>query len=60
MVKDQNGGHFPWRLFASELAGTALLVLFGLSLVILMFWAGSPFVVALPPESFFSTGFGSW
>ncbi len=32
----------PWRRFASELIGTALLVLVGLSLVILMFGSGSP------------------
>lgn len=49
-MNDQNGGRLPWRLFVSELAGTALLVLFGLSLVILMFGAGSPFVEAVPHE----------
>ena len=42
MKKDKNGGRFPWPLFFSELVGTALLVLVGLSLVIVMFGAGSP------------------
>ena len=32
----------PWQVFVSELVGTALLVLVGLSLVILMFGEGSP------------------
>jgi len=50
MLNDQNGGHFPWRLFASELVGTALLVLVGLSLVVLMFGAGSPILLVLPDE----------
>ncbi len=49
-MSDQNGGHFPWRLFSSELVGTALLVLVGLSVVILMFGAGSPIVRALPEQ----------
>ena len=42
MTKDENGRRFPWPLFVSELVGTALLVLVGLSLVIVMFGAGSP------------------
>jgi aquaporin Z len=50
MLKDQNGGHFPWRLFASESVGTAVLLLIGLSLVILMFGTGSPIPLALPNE----------
>ncbi|MFO1429943.1 MAG: aquaporin [Candidatus Competibacteraceae bacterium] len=41
---------FPWWLFVAELIGTALLVLVGLSLVILMFGAGSPIAQALPSE----------
>jgi len=40
----------PWRVFVAELVGTALLVLAGLSLVILMFGAGSPVAAALPSE----------
>jgi len=50
MQNDQNGRHFPWRVFASELVGTALLVLVGLSLVILIFGAGSPILLAFPDE----------
>jgi aquaporin Z len=37
-------------MFASELIGTALLVLVGLSLVILMFGTGSPIVRVVPSE----------
>ena len=40
----------PWQVFLSELVGTALLVLVGLSLVILMFGDGSPVASALPSE----------
>jgi aquaporin Z len=50
MMNDRNGGHFPRRLFVSELVGTALLVLIGLSLVILTFGAGSPIARVLPHE----------
>ena len=50
MVNDQNGGHFPWRLYASELIGTALLLLIGLSLVTLMFGTGSPMAHLIPSE----------
>ena len=39
-----------WRLFFSELIGTALLVLGGLSLVIFMFGEGSPMARLLPNE----------
>lgn len=42
--------NLPWQTFASEFFGTALLVLVGLSLVILMFGAGSPIVQAVPNE----------
>ena len=41
---------FPWNQMISELIGTALLVLVGLSLVILMFGAGSPMPRILPDE----------
>ena len=41
---------FPWRLFLSELIGTALLVLVGLSLVIVMFGTGSPMARLIPSE----------
>jgi aquaporin Z len=50
MANDQNNGHFPWRLFISELVGTALLVLIGLSLVILMFGTGTPMARLIPSE----------
>jgi len=40
----------PWPLLFSELAGTALLVLIGLSLVTVMFGTGSSIVRALPNE----------
>jgi len=43
-------GVLPWRIFVSELVGTALLVLVGLSLVILMFGDGSPIKEVLPSE----------
>ena len=38
----------PWPLFASELIGTALLILVGLSIVIVMFGDGSPMLQAVP------------
>ena len=47
---DPNGRPVPWALFLSELIGTALLVLFGLSLVIFMFGAGSPMARLVPDE----------
>ena len=40
----------PWPLFFSELAGTALLVATGLSIVIVMFGSGSPVPRALQDE----------
>jgi aquaporin Z len=40
--------HIHWQPLLSELVGTALLVLVGLSLVILMFGDGSPIARALP------------
>jgi len=39
---------FPWSIFLSEVVGTALLVLGGLSCVILMFGEGSPLPGLLP------------
>jgi aquaporin Z len=50
-MEDSNGRHMPWRLFASELIGTALLVLVGLSIVILMFGAGTPMAQLIPGEA---------
>jgi aquaporin Z len=49
-MKNMDDKHLPWRLFLSELVGTALLVLVGLSLVIVMFGAGSPILRILPNE----------
>src|SRR5262249_5109 len=48
MKKDLNDWQFPWRLFLSELIGTAVLLLGGLSLVIFMFGAGSPMERIVP------------
>jgi len=41
----------PWGLYMSELIGTALLVLVGLSLVIFMFGNGTPMAQLLPSEA---------
>ena len=49
-MKDSKGQTYPWRLFVSELVGTALLVLVGLSLVILMFGTGTPMARLIPSE----------
>jgi aquaporin Z len=45
-----NNKKLLWQPFLSELIGTALLVLVGLSLVILMFGSGSPVAKFLPHE----------
>jgi aquaporin Z len=54
----------PWQVFVSELVGTMLLLLVGLSLVILMFGEGSPMKNILPSEDArrLITGFlfGGW
>jgi len=49
-MRNQRAPPLPWQMFASELVGTALLVLVGLSLVILMFGAGSSITRAVPAE----------
>jgi aquaporin Z len=49
MIKDIQP--FPWRLFLSELIGKVLLVVVGLSLVTVMFGAGSPIAQILPSEA---------
>ena len=41
-MNDQTGRTLPWGVFVPELIGTALLVLVGLSLVIVMFGDGTP------------------
>lgn len=46
----RRGVPLPWALFASELAGTAILVLAGLSLVIVMFGDGSPMPRLVPSD----------
>src|SRR4029450_2104800 len=48
MEPGQNGWHFPWQPFLAELIGTGALLLGGLSLVILIFGAGSPIERILP------------
>jgi aquaporin Z len=42
LAKEHEKWRFPWRLFLSEMIGTGLLLLCGLSLVIFMFGAHSP------------------
>ena len=49
-MEDSKSRHIPWGLFVSELIGTALLVLVGLSLVILMFGTGTPMARLIPSE----------
>jgi aquaporin Z len=49
-VNDHNPPRFPWQPVFSEFIGTALLVLIGLSVVILMFGAGSPMARFIPDE----------
>lgn len=55
---------FPWPLFCAELIGTGLLLMVGLSLVIVMFGAGSPIARVIPSETArrLVTGFlfGGW
>ena len=50
MMGESNDQHMPWALFVSELTGTALLVLVGLSLVIFMFGTGTPMARLIPSE----------
>jgi aquaporin Z len=47
---DRSGGSLPWGAFGSELVGTAVLLLVGLSLVIVIFGQGSPVAGVLPDE----------
>ncbi|HOW71113.1 MAG TPA: aquaporin [Phycisphaerae bacterium] len=49
-MRDSKSQSIPWRPLLSELVGTALLVLVGLSLVIVMFGSGSPIARILPSE----------
>jgi aquaporin Z len=45
---NENGWQFPWQLFLSELIGTGVLLLGGLSLVIFFFGTGSPMERIVP------------
>jgi aquaporin Z len=49
-MENANSRDVPWALFVSELIGTALLVLVGLSLVIFMFGTGTPMARLIPSE----------
>jgi aquaporin Z len=49
-MEDSNGRRISWALFVSELIGTALLVLVGLSVVIFMFGTGTPMARLIPSE----------
>jgi aquaporin Z len=49
-MEERNGWSVPWRRLVSELIGTAVLVMVGLSLVIIMFGTGSAVVSVLPDE----------
>jgi aquaporin Z len=49
-MEDVKRPSFPWRIFFSEFIGTGLLVLVGLSLVTVMFGAGSPLARLIPSE----------
>jgi aquaporin Z len=51
MMEGSNDRRIPWALFASELLGTAVLVLVGLSLVIFMFGEGTPIARLIPSEA---------
>lgn len=44
------GWPIPWQLFVSELIGTAVLLLVGLSVVIFMFGTGTPMAGLIPSE----------
>ena len=48
MIKKKNEQPFPWNLFLAEMAGMALLLLVGLSIVILMFGNNSPLADWIP------------
>jgi aquaporin Z len=49
-MESQASQRFSWKFFWSELIGTALVVLIGLSLVIVMFGTGSPMAKLIPSE----------
>jgi aquaporin Z len=47
-MKKNSHEPFPWNLFLAEFAGTALLLLIGLSVVIFLFGTGSPMSEIIP------------
>jgi aquaporin Z len=47
-MMQNNDQSFPWRKFFAEMIGTALLLMVGLSIVILMFGSGSPLAEWIP------------
>ena len=49
-MNDRKDQRVPWQPVVAEFVGTALLVLVGLSVVILMFGAGSPAFRLVPNE----------
>jgi aquaporin Z len=55
-MEDSNGRRISWALFVSELIGTALLVLVGLSVVIFMFGTGTPMARLITGFLFGTTG----
>ena len=50
MKRERDPWRYFWTLFLSEATGTGLLLLIGLSLVIVMFGAGSPMTRLMPSE----------
>jgi len=50
-MKDDVETPLPWALFAAELVGSAVLIAVGLSIVIVMFGAGSPLPRLVPSET---------
>jgi hypothetical protein len=50
VASSSRSADIPWLVLRAELVGTAVLVLVGLSLVILMFGKGSPIPSVLPSE----------
>ncbi len=50
MISEKKIQQVPWQPLLSELVGTGLLVLVGLTVVILMFGTGSPGAQAIPSE----------
>jgi aquaporin Z len=49
-MNNTNIKQIPWQSFFAELIGTAVLVVFGLSVVILMFGTGTPMAQLIPGE----------